>query len=260
MKRIALLLSLMLVAAVCSKAYAQENSAGTTGEQTNSYALVEVKPKFQGGDLVNFTKWVFTQVKYPEQAKKENLSGRVTLQFTVCKDGSIKDVKVLRGVHPALDSEAVRVISSSPKWEPGMVKGEPVDVSFVFPIIFKTKKTIDESVASFDLDVTPAMFNPSNGDVSTLRSSSNEFTKWVFMNMEYPEEARQKWIQGNVKASFDILETGEITNIKIIESAHPLLDAELVRVLKMSPKWKAAMKNGKPVRTTYTFPFIFQLR
>jgi TonB family protein len=78
--------------------------------------------------------------------------------------------------------------------------------------------------------------------------------------MKYPDEARKKMIQGKVIATFDILESGDITNIKIIESAHPLLDAELVRVLEMSPKWNAAMKNGLPVRTTYTFPFLFLLR
>ena len=252
MKKVSFLLGLVLAIALCNNAYAQEST-------TFPYSMVEVTPKFQGDNPDNFARWVFSQVKYPEQAIREDLGGRVTMQFTVSKDGSVKDVKVLRGVHPVLDAEAVRVISSSPKWEPGMVNDKPVDVRYVFPVIFKTRST-DKSVSSFDLDVRPATFGPSDDIDRTLRSTSNEFTKWVFLNMKYPDEAIKKMIQGKAIATFDILETGDITNIKIIKSAHPLLDAELVRVLEMSPKWNAAMKNGLPVRTTYTFPFLFVLR
>ena len=60
--------------------------------------------------------------------------------------------------------------------------------------------------------------------------------------------------------AFDILESGEVVNVRIVKSAHPLLDEELVRVVKTSPRWKAATQNGQPVRTTCTLPFRFLLR
>lgn len=264
MKKIVLLLTFMLAAAVCGRVYAQQNvsevsysQAKNTSQQTKSFAEVEVKPKFQNGEASNFTRWVFTELKYPEQAVAENLSGRVAMQFTIAKDGSVTNVRVLRSAHPALDAEAVRVISMSPKWEPGKVKGKPVDVIFTFPVIFKMRNA---SVATFDLDVTPAVFESPYKKEGVEYSTSTEFTKWVFMNIKYPAEARANGIQGNAKVAFDILNSGEIANVRIVESAHPLLDEELVRVIKLSPKWKAAIRKGQPVTTTYTFPFRFVLR
>ena len=76
-------------------------------------------------------------VNYPDEAKKNNISGRVTLQFTVEADGTVANVKVLRGVNPLLDEEAIRVVSSSPQWTPGYQEGSPVRVTYTFPIIFK---------------------------------------------------------------------------------------------------------------------------
>jgi TonB family protein len=65
---------------------------------------------------------------------------------------------------------------------------------------------------------------------------------------------------GKAKVAFDILEDGTVDNVRIVKSAHPLLDEELVRVVKLSPAWKPATRHDKPVRTTYTLPFIFELR
>ena len=88
-------------------------------EEAIPFQLVEEKPSFQGGDANQFSKWVNQRLVYPEIAKENGVQGRVTLQFTVEKDGSITKVKVLRGVDPSLDKEAVRVVSMSPKWKPG---------------------------------------------------------------------------------------------------------------------------------------------
>ena len=99
--------------------------------------LVEQKPSFNGGDANEFSKWVNSHLVYPKKAKKNGVQGRVTLQFTVDVDGSVKNVRVLRGVEPSLDKEAVRVVSSSPKWKPGKIKNQPVSVTYTFPIIFQ---------------------------------------------------------------------------------------------------------------------------
>jgi len=101
------------------------------------FAAVETKPAFEGGDANEFSKWVGTQLVYPQEAIDQKLEGRVILQFTVNKEGEVKDVTVLRGVNDLLDAEAVRVVSSSPKWENGAQNGIPVAVKYVFPVIFK---------------------------------------------------------------------------------------------------------------------------
>ena len=104
------------------------------------YSLVEVKPTFNGGDAgTNFSKWVNENLQYPQAAKDAGAQGRILLQFTVYPDGKVQDVKVLRGVHPDLDAEALRVVSASPDWTPGYVNGKPVMVTYNFPVIFKLK-------------------------------------------------------------------------------------------------------------------------
>ncbi len=106
-------------------------------EEKLQYQEVDVKPSFNGGDANQFAAWVAENIVYPEVAKNNGVTGRVVLQFVIEKDGSVNDVKVLRGVDPALDAEAVRVVSMSPKWSPGMEGGKPVRVSFTFPLIFR---------------------------------------------------------------------------------------------------------------------------
>lgn len=109
-------------------------------EEPVKYSLLEAKPRFQDGDVGQFSHWVNENLKYPKKAVKDSLQGRVTLQFTIEKDGSVTDVRVLRGCAPILDEEAVRVVSQSPKWTPGYVKGEPVRVVFNFPVVFQLTK------------------------------------------------------------------------------------------------------------------------
>ena len=108
-------------------------------EEAIPFMIVETKPSFMGGDDTAFTKWVMSQIVYPEIAKENGISGRVVTQFTVEKDGSVTNVKVLRGVDEALDKEAVRVIKSSPKWSPGKQRDRAVKVTFTFPVIFQLR-------------------------------------------------------------------------------------------------------------------------
>jgi protein TonB len=108
-------------------------------EEAIPFQLVEEKPSFQGGDANQFSKWVNQRLVYPGIAKDNRVQGRVTLQFTVEKDGSVKRVKVLRGVDPSLDKEAMRVVRMSPKWKPGKHKGCAVPVTYTFPVIFQLR-------------------------------------------------------------------------------------------------------------------------
>ena len=108
-------------------------------EEAIPFQLVEEKPSFQGGDANQFSNWVNSRLVYPEIAKENGVQGRVTLQFTVEKDGTVTKVKVLRGVDPSLDKEAVRVVSMSPKWKPGKQRDRAVPVTYTFPVIFQLR-------------------------------------------------------------------------------------------------------------------------
>ena len=108
-------------------------------EEAIPFQLVEQKPSFNGGDANTFSKWVNERLVYPEIAKENGVQGRVTLQFTVEADGRVTNVRVLRGVDPSLDAEAVRVVSSSPKWKPGRQRDRAVKVTYTFPVIFQLR-------------------------------------------------------------------------------------------------------------------------
>ena len=119
--------------------YVEEVHEEVVEEETIPFQLVEEKPKFQGGDANDFTKWVNQRLVYPDVAKENGVQGRVMLQFTVNTDGSVSGVKVLRGVDPSLDKEAVRVVSMSPKWTPGKQRDRKVKVTYTFPVIFQLR-------------------------------------------------------------------------------------------------------------------------
>ena len=111
----------------------------TIEEEAIPFQLVEEKPSFNGGDANEFSKWVNSRLVYPEIAKENGVQGRVTLQFTVNADGTVSNVKVLRGVDSSLDKEAVRVVSSSPKWKPGKQRDRAVKVTYTCPVIFQLR-------------------------------------------------------------------------------------------------------------------------
>lgn len=103
------------------------------------FTIIEEKPKFQGKDANEFTNWVYSRIEYPAEAQENNIQGRVTVQFLIDVDGSVKDVKVVRGVHPSIDKEAVRVISQSPKWSPGKQRNKPTKVRYTLPLVFQLR-------------------------------------------------------------------------------------------------------------------------
>ena len=98
---------------------------------------VEEKARFEGLDANYFSKWVRERLTYPEAALDDAAVGRVTLKFTIDMFGNFEDAKIIRGRHPALDSIAFNVVSSSPKWTPAKdFVGNPHSVTFTFPVIF----------------------------------------------------------------------------------------------------------------------------
>lgn len=100
------------------------------------FFIVEDMPMFQGGGKENFRGFIAKNLQYPPIAAENGISGRVFVQFAVNARGNVVDVIVVRGVDPALDKEAVRVVRNSPKWTPGKQRGRPVKVQFTFPIVF----------------------------------------------------------------------------------------------------------------------------
>lgn len=108
----------------------------TAANEEQSYIFVEKQAAFQGGNLETFRDWVQQNLRYPETAAKNGIFGRVTIQFAVNSDGKVCDIKIIRGVAPSLDEEAVRTLQSSPLWIPAEQEGKHVKQQFVMPVVF----------------------------------------------------------------------------------------------------------------------------
>lgn len=126
--KVALMMLVLLFSFMTSTAQTKKNDM--------VFDVVEVMPQFPGGQIA-MLQYLMKNIKYPEQAMKEGIQGRVAVRFIVEKDGSISDVKPILSVHPLLNKEAVRVVESMPKWTPGKQNGKPVRVRFNVPVMFK---------------------------------------------------------------------------------------------------------------------------
>ena len=126
--KVALMMLVLLFSFMTSTAQTKKNDI--------VFDVVEVMPQFPGGQIA-MLKYIMENMKYPEQAMKKGIQGRVAVRFIVEKDGSISDVKPILSVHPLLNKEAVRVVESMPKWTPGKQNGKPVRVRFNLPVMFK---------------------------------------------------------------------------------------------------------------------------
>lgn len=126
--KVALMMLVLLFSFMTSTAQTKKNDM--------VFDVVEVMPQYPGGQIA-MLKYIMENMKYPKQAMKEGIQGRVAVRFIVEKDGSISDVKPILSVHPLLNKEAVRVVKSMPKWTPGKQNGKPVRVRFNLPIMFK---------------------------------------------------------------------------------------------------------------------------
>lgn len=100
------------------------------------FFIVEDMPSFNGQGQEGFRTYIAQNLRYPDIAAENGISGRVYVQFAVNSKGEVVDAVVVRGVDPALDKEAIRVVMSSPSWAPGKQRGAPVKVQFTFPINF----------------------------------------------------------------------------------------------------------------------------
>ena len=106
-------------------------------EDDQPFVKVEQMPSFMGGDLMTFRNWVMKQVRYPQIAIENNITGRVLLSFVIEKDGRLTNIQVLQTPDSSLSDEAVRILKESPKWTPGKQRNQAVRVKYTLPVEFR---------------------------------------------------------------------------------------------------------------------------
>ncbi len=132
------LILMSMMAIVCLMTASAQKTVVSQSKQ-NVYDAVEQMPEFPGG-MPAMIEYLQNNLKYPKDAIKQQVGGRVMVMFVVETDGSLSNVRVARKVFHSLDTEAVRVVKSMPKWKPGKEKGRLVRVNYILPVVFSLKK------------------------------------------------------------------------------------------------------------------------
>lgn len=241
------------------------------------FEVVEHMPEFPDGGMSALMEYLKKNIKYPEAAMKKGTQGRVTVQFVVEKDGSIANAKVLRGVDPDLDKEAVRVVSVMPKWKPGTQKGEAVRVKYTVPVMFRlTEDNTQVKYAPIENKIDEMVVVGYAPEETTYPEEVTVFEvvekmpgypggmsammAFISKNIKYPVAAQKAKIQGRVVIQFIVDKEGNIICPRVIRGADPLLDAEAIRLTTIMPKWKPGMQRGQAVNVKYTVPIMFRLQ
>ncbi len=264
-------------------ANAQTEVVDTTDQEI--YTYTEVQPVYPGGDEARLN-YLAKNITYPEDAKESGVQGTVYVTYVVEKDGSITNVKVLRGVSPSLDEVAVNAIKGMPNWKPGFQKGKAVRAQFNMPIRFilagnnnyspvekgPTKKekrkqkralkkkqraeanaqteqvdTTDQEIFVF-VEVQPQYIG---GDSARL--------EYLASTIIYPNDAMESGLQGSVYVTFVVEKDGSITNAKVIKGISSSLDKESLNAVNKMPKWKPGLHEGKAVRCQFNMPIKFEI-
>ena len=225
------------------------------------FRVVEEMPEFVGG-MAECMKYLAANVKYPTEAIEKGIQGRVIVQMVVTKEGDIAETKIARGIDPLLDAEALRVVSSMPKWKPGKQKGEAVNVMYTLPVMFRLDGDADKKEASTQTEakVDENGIHQVCEEMPEFPGGIRECTNWLSKNVNYPATAMEKGIQGRVIIQFVVERDGSITEPTVARGIDPDLDKEALRVVSAMPNWKPGKHKGEAVRVKYTLPVMFRLQ
>lgn len=256
------LIAVLMLGLCNNKAHAQVQE----DNKVYSFVSLESPPTYPGG-MVAFYKFLGASIKYPQQAKDNNIQGNVFVSFTIEKDGSLNDIKVDRKLGGGTDEEAVRVLGLSKKWNPGLINGKPVKVKYNIPIKFRIpgKAMSPQPVIPGSAPTTITLTDTtvyrfvSLENPPTYPGGMASFYKFLGENIKYPKQAKDDNVQGNVFMSFVVEKDGVLSNIKVDRKLGSGTDEEAIRVLKSSQRWIPATVNGIPVRVKYNIPVRFQL-
>ena len=244
----------------------------------------ELPAQFPGGNKFLML-YLANNVQYPEDAWNNDIEGKVIVKFVVEKDGSIGETRILRSVHPLLDEEALRVVRSMPRWQPGKNNGVVVRSWFTLPVSFKIsgkdRDATNDRQQVDDHERMQQIVVESTDDryVTSGRNHNSEpeqiFTaveqqakypggqgalmKFLSSNIHYPESAQQDNIQGRVIVKFVVEKDGSIGPAQVVKGVEHALDQEALRVVREMPRWQPGKNDGVAVRSWLTLPVTFRL-
>ena len=229
-----------------------------------AFRTADRMPTFTYGEPeILFNDYLYENLVYPVAQSGSPAPVGIRISFIVDSKGEIRNPVILNPQSPDLNIEIMRLLSESPKWQPGLVENIPVCVKYDWIIFFP------DSLKRDDLPLYSESLLAPPDDTYTIvdempsfpggPDSERELLKFVSKNLHYPEQAEEAGISGTVIVSFVINTNGEVTNVRPLNSVHPLLDREAVRVIYKMPPWIPGKQDGKPVKVYFVVPIRFVL-
>lgn len=283
------------------------DKAAANGEQVDPiFKVVEEMPRFPGCEdrkgstaerdrcaKEKMLQYIYQNLKYPEDAKKNNVQGVSVIQFVIEKDGSISNGTIVKDPGSGTGAESLRVVNSMPKWIPGKQKGKKVRVKYTLPIKYKmadeeeeiveetikvkaegkiSKKAIEENLVISDYKekeipykVVEQMPRFAGCDDENLTEeekqicSKKKMIEFIASNLKYPKEAKEKGIAGVAVIQLVIEKDGSISSSEIVRDPGAGTGTEAKRVVDSMPNWTPGKQGGKEVRVEYILPIKYAL-
>lgn len=225
--------------------------------------------------------YVYTKIKYPELARKNNNQGLVVVRFIINKKGLLESPEIMKSLGDGMDEEVLRVVENMPPWTPGIQNGKKVNVYFNLPIKFKladeeppVEKTtrpivvIKDPSASINDEVLTKvdqmpMFPGCDEitDVAERKSCADQkMLQHIYTNIKYPELARKTGSQGTVVVRFIVDKNGNIVKPEVVRSVGFGCDTEVLRVVGTLPNWNPGIHEGEKVDVYFNLPVKFKLQ
>jgi TonB family protein len=224
------------------------------------FTAVEQNPAPLGG-MGKFFEYLQANTRYPDGAFKKRIEGKVFVTFVVEENGSLTDVKILRGVSPDIDAEAIRVVSNAPEWRPGVQNGRPVRVQYSMAINFKLPASPQPIVTSLSISGQPDSLKIFTmvEHMPEFKGGMEKFYDYISQNIRYPAKAIANGISGSVYITFVVERDGSLAFPRISRSVSSEIDAEAIRLIKECPNWTPGTQNGKNARVQYGLFIKFKL-
>ena len=246
--KVAVFLSLVLFSSLSTAA----SNRGASGFASDTVSNTEIfinphqMPQFPGGERA-LMKFLQENVKYPPEAVKDSIQGRVVVKFIVDSLGYVGEIEVVRSVHELLDEEAVRVCKTLPRFAPGRILGKAVNVWYTLPVTFKLQDKLEPE-------------KPKDVEVKAEFPGGEEaLSQFLKDHIKYPPKAAKKKIQGRVEVEFMVDKTGKVSDVRVVNSVNKDLDREALRVCGLLPDFIPATVNGEPVDVLFKLPISFKI-
>ncbi len=185
-------------------------------------------------------------LRYPDEARDNDIQGRVIVRFLINNNGTISNFRILKGVTKSLNQEAIRVIKGMPTWMPGLFKGNPVESHFTLPINFR----LDGPTTQYKKGNVPDgyIFRLLYTEVDKDPEPSYDLKKYFEENVKYSGPTKTDHYEGEFRIVFIVNEDGSISDVKTDDDFVCKCEAEAIRVVKEMPNWQPGLYNGKPVK------------